>query len=417
MRILILDGNENQSVAAVRSLAAAGHTVLVGADSSWSKAGWSRAASGSFIYPAPQKALQDFVARIVAEVKQQSGTLVLPMTERTTIPLSTFREEILLAGGQLVLPPHETVLRAFDKQQTTDLAASLDITVPRTSLISTTADAQQFATTGYYPVVLKPRSSEEVSVGGRVLSTGAPRYASNAAEFLTAYEEMRLRCSEILVQEFIAGTGAGYFALMHEGDLRAEFAHRRIRDVRPTGSGSAVRESVMPEPKIREASLRILEALKWHGVAMVEFRQRVDGTPVFLEVNGRFWNSLPLAIYAGVDFPGLLAELAARGDIRPQSGYRVGVRCRWLLGDFRHLVEVWRGAPKGYPVKFPSRLGTLVDFLTPAAGTFHDNFIWTDPLPGVGDWLDFFMRKLPAGVRKRATGSQALNVQNGYSLP
>ncbi len=179
MRILVLDGNENQSVAAVRSLAAAGHTVLVGADSSWSKAGWSRAASGSFIYPAPQQAMQEFVARIVAEVQKQSGTLVLPMTERTTIPLSTYREEIFAAGGQLVLPPHETVLRAFDKQQTTDLAASLGIAVPRTTLISTAAEAQQFASTGYYPIVLKPRSSEEVSVDGRVLSTGVCTPASS----------------------------------------------------------------------------------------------------------------------------------------------------------------------------------------------------------------------------------------------
>ncbi len=150
---------------------------------------------------------------------------------------------------------------------------------------------------------------------------------------------------------------------------------------------------------------------------MVEFRQRADGTPVFLEVNGRFWNSLPLAIYAGVDFPGLLAEMAERGDIRPQSGYRVGVRCRWLLGDFRHVMEVWRGAPKGYPVKFPSRLGALVSFLTPSAGTFHDNFSWTDPMPEVGDWLDFVTRKLPAGIRKRATGSQSLHVESRYSLP
>ena len=417
MKILVLDGNENQSVAAVRGLATGGHTVVVGADSSWSKAGWSRAASGSFVYPAPQHAVQDFVARIVKEVQKASDTLVLPMTERTTIPLSTCREEIFAAGGRLVLPAHETVLRAFDKQQTTDLARSLGIAVPRTTLISNRSEAQQFAVAGYYPVVLKARSSEELSVDGRVLSTGAPTYARNAEEFLTCCEEMNRRCSAILAQEFVAGTGAGYFALMHEGELRAEFAHRRIRDVRPTGSGSAYRESVLPDARIRESSLKILHALKWHGVAMVEFRQRPDGTPVFLEVNGRFWNSLPLAIYAGVNFPGLLAEMAARGDIQQQSGYRVGVRCRWLLGDLRHVLEVWRGAPKGYPVEFPSRLRALMDFLTPVAGTYHDNFNLNDPLPGLGDWLDFFTRKLPAGIRKKSTGSQSLNVQSGYSLP
>src|SRR5207253_3587624 len=126
-------------------------------------------------------------------------------------------------------------------------------------------------------------------------------------------------------------------------------AHRRIRDVRPTGSGSAVRESVAPEPGLREAALAILGSLRWRGVAMVEFRVKADGTPVFLEVNGRFWNSLPLAVYAGADFPALLAEMAERGDVEPRFDYRAGVRCRWLLGDFRHLLEVMRGKPAGFP--------------------------------------------------------------------
>jgi predicted ATP-grasp superfamily ATP-dependent carboligase len=188
---------------------------------------------------------------------------------------------------------------------------------------------------------------------------------------------------------------------MHQGELRAEFAHRRIRDVRPTGSGSAVRESVEPEERMRAAALSILEALRWHGVAMVEFRQRPDGTPVFLEVNGRFWNSLPLAVYAGVDFPALLVRMAEKGDVEMQTGYRTGVRCRWLLGDFRHLVEVWRGAPAGYPASFPGRLRTLTEFLVPVAGTHHDNFLWRDPLPAVGDWLDFFTRKIPAQLKKK----------------
>src|SRR5436190_8735383 len=108
MRVIVLDGNENQAVAAVRSLAAAGHTVVVGADSSWSKAGWSRAASSTFTYAAPQIAMNLFVEQIVNEVRQAPGTLVMPMTERTTIPISERREEILRAGGRLVLPPHET---------------------------------------------------------------------------------------------------------------------------------------------------------------------------------------------------------------------------------------------------------------------------------------------------------------------
>ena len=104
---------------------------------------------------------------------------------------------------------------------------------------------------------------------------------------------------------------------MHHGELRAEFAHRRIRDVYPTGSGSAVRVSVAVDPEIRRSSLAILSALRWHGVAMVEYRKKPGSPPVFMEVNGRFWHSLPLACYAGVDFPALLVQMAENGDIEP----------------------------------------------------------------------------------------------------
>ncbi|HEX8888943.1 MAG TPA: ATP-grasp domain-containing protein, partial [Pyrinomonadaceae bacterium] len=209
----------------------------------------------------------------------------------------------------------------------------------------------------------------------------------------------------------------GYFALMKDGELRAEFAHRRIRDVRPTGSGSAVRESVAPDARLREAALKILQELRWHGVAMVEFRVKADGTPVFLEVNGRFWNSLPLAVYAGADFPARLAEMAEHGELDADLDYRKNVRSRWLLGDFRHLLEVLKGAPAGFPGKFPARARSLLDFLTPVRGTFHDNFMLRDPLPEIGDWIDFWFRRVPARFKKESKARKDVDVQRGYSLP
>jgi predicted ATP-grasp superfamily ATP-dependent carboligase len=392
VRVLVLDGNQNQAVASVRSLTKAGHQVLAGASSSWSKAGWSRFCQGTFQYPDPHQDASRFVARIAEMAAQQSGTLVLPMTEATTLPLSAQHEMLVNSGARLVLPSHDHVLRAFNKEETVHLAASLGIAVPKTTVVCSVDEACAASETTKFPVVLKPRSSVETQSDGGIQITGRPRYARNSEELQTVYREMRQTCSRVLVQEFVDGEGTGYFALMRHGELRAEFAHRRIRDVHPTGSGSAVRTSVEPDPQVRAASLAILQALHWHGVAMVEFRQVPGSPPVFMEVNGRFWNSLPLACYAGADFPALLARMAETGDIEKQSSFRTGVRCRWLLGDFRHLVEVWRGAPAGYPRPYPGRWSTLLAVMTPVGGTFHDNFQWADPLPELGDWLDFLGR-------------------------
>lgn len=402
VRILVLDGNENQAVAAVRSLAAAGHDVHVAAETGWSKAGWSRFARSQVRYTAPQRDAGAFIADLVREVDQHPGTLVLPMTERTTLPISTERQTLLGAGARLVLPDHTTVLRAFDKTATTRLAESLGIAIPRTAVLcdGPNTESQALAQRLEYPVVLKAATSEEIDRDRRVRATGAPVYARSAAEFASAHAQIAQRAGRVLVQEFVDGAGSGYFALAARGRVRAEFAHRRIRDVRPTGSGSAVRESAPLDARLAGAGRQMLEALGWHGPAMVEFRVRRDGTPVFLEVNGRFWTSLALAIHAGVDFPRLVAELAEHGDVVPVTTYRVGVRCRWLLGDVRHLLGVMRGRPRGYDGPFPSRLRTLRDVLTPVRGMRHDHWRWDDPAPELGDWLHFLFRRVPGRLAR-----------------
>src|SRR6185437_146797 len=400
MNVLVLDGNENQAVASVRSLAKAGHTVTVGSESSWSKAGWSRYCRRTFVYPSPELSIPAFVSSVVAEMGLNPGTLVLPMTEKTTLPLSANREELLRNGGKVVLPPHPTVLQAFDKNYTTGLARDLGIRIPQTCLIVDVQQAAELAETFPLPAVLKPRSSQEARVTG-VKTTGRPLYARTPAEFLHAYCQLSHRASSIIAQQFVEGIGAGYFALMHHGEMCAEFAHHRLRDVHPTGSGSSLRVSVAPDPELRAAGLKLLRALHWHGVAMVEFRLPNQGGPFFLEVNGRFWNSLPLAVNAGCDFPALLARMAETGKPVSGNGYEIGLRTRWLLGDFRHLIAVWRGAPREYPGQFPGRLHTLAQFLTPVPGTSHDNFTFNDPLPEVGDWLDLITRRVPRLLKKK----------------
>lgn len=393
MKILVLDGDQNQAVAAVRSFARAGHTVFAGESASWSKAGWSRACSGTLRYVSPRKNVDAFLENLIVFLRQHPGTLLVPMTEATTLPVSANRDPLTAAGACLVLPEHNNLVRAFDKDETTRLASSLGVSIPATILVTNPDQAREAAKSLPYPVVIKPRASEELR-GTAIHTAGRPLYARDPAQFDDAYRDISVRSSAALVQQFVPGDGTGYFALMHHGELRAEFAHRRIRDVIPAGSGSALRVSVDVDPEIRRLSLAILSALQWHGVAMVEYRQQSGSPPVFMEVNGRFWHSLALACYAGVDFPALLARMAEKGDIEPSSGYRRGVRCRWLLGDARHLVEVWKGPPRDYPGEYPGRWRTLVDVLTPVSGTHHDLFQWSDPLPEVGDWLNFSSRML-----------------------
>jgi carbamoylphosphate synthase large subunit len=112
---------------------------------------------------------------------------------------------------------------------------------------------------------------------------------------------------------------------------------------------------VSADGPVREQGLALLKALKWHGVAMVEFRLRPDGTPVFLEVNGRFWTSLALAVHAGADFPVLLAKLAGtfEGSWRTRNRRRQS-QCRVFFNG-RALVSPIEGGKRSLPTARPGR--------------------------------------------------------------
>ena len=405
MKILLLDGETNAAVACVRSLGKAGHEVTVGSayQCVWCKAAGSRFAYASFKYSDPLLEPEQFVDGVVARIERcrQRPIFVLPVTEATMLVLSGAHERIRAAGGLMVVPPRTELVRACDKREMTTLASSLGICTPRTVCIRDPQSAAEIGQGLQYPVVLKCQSSEQRLPDGRLVMTPNQRYAQSPTEFLQAYQWLSRAHGAVLAQEFIQGQGVGYFALMHHGELRAEFAHLRVREVCPCGSQSSLRVGIAVPSRVRDAGLRLLRELKWHGVAMVEFRVQQDGTPVFLEVNPRFWGSLALAVYSGVDFPALFAAMAEHGDVAPQFCYRENVRCRWLLGDFIHFLNVCCGAPAGYPGVYPTRLSTLLKLLVPVPGTRHDNFTLDDPLPELADWIAsgarFWRKRLAKG--------------------
>ena len=149
------------------------------------------------------------------------------------------------------------------------------------------------------------------------------------------------RAYPLLAQRLVDGPGLGVFLLVWDGRTIASFAHRRIREKPPTGGASVFRESVPVDPELLRWSEGLLGRFGWRGVAMVEFKaDRETGTPYLMEINGRFWGSLQLAIDSGVDFPRMLVDLATGHDVKRSPGYRQGMKTRWLWGEVDHLATL-----------------------------------------------------------------------------
>jgi protein-tyrosine-phosphatase len=149
----------------------------------------------------------------------------------------------------------------------------------------------------------------------------------------------------------------------------------------------------------------MLEHLRWTGVAMVEYRwNAATGDFVLVEINGRFWGSLPLAVAAGVDFPWDLYALLVE-DRRPERrAYRMGVYCRNLVKDLDWYRTTRRAdRNNSYVVRVPLSK-VLAEFSNVLRGAEHWDTITTDdPVPGLAEialllWAQ--ARKTPQAVRR-----------------
>jgi predicted ATP-grasp superfamily ATP-dependent carboligase len=361
-RVLILDGSQRSALAAVRSLGRRLEAV-VAEEASPCLAGRSRFAAGLLRYPPPATAPGAFQEWLVAECQRGSYEMVLPLTD-LTVPLVLPRRAEIEPWARLPFVSLETYERASDKPQLLALAAELGLPVPRSLSVARPGELDASQVSLRYPLVVKPQRSK-TPLGAEVLSAGAAHASSpeELARLLAAHPV--LSRVPVLIQEKVEGEGVGLFALCQEGRPVRLFAHRRLMEKPPSGGVSVLCESIPLDPQVRELALRLLEALNWHGAAMVEFRQGRDGVPYLMEINARFWGSLQLAVDCGLDFPYDL-YLLARGERLDlaESHYRVGRRCRWLLGCLDHYyLRLKTGQLLRTSGQWSSKWGETSDFV------------------------------------------------------
>ena len=271
-RVLVLDGHTNQALACVRSLGRAGHEVLVASHRRWPLAAWSTYCRGRFRLAGETVAA---FAEVRGWARERGVTIVLPLTERACLLCNAERQAWEAQGIIVGCGRDDMLLRAFDKAETVRYASACGLSIPPTRVPTSLADAREAAEAVGYPCVVKPRFSNMLD-GAVFWPGGGARYVGHPAQLDAALEASRQGDRWPLIQGFVPGQGKGVFALCDHGKPVAWFAHERLRDVRPSGSGSSLRRAVALDPRLREPTERLLCEMKWHGPAMVEFRD--DGT-------------------------------------------------------------------------------------------------------------------------------------------
>ena len=326
--VLVLGNDDRVLLAIIRSLGRRNITV----DAAWCDAGvialTSRYLRQHHELPAYSPTDDAWIQSLNNLVDNHRYDLVIPCNDYAVVPLQANRDKLSMNVRWYLLDDH-AYQTLFDKQQTGALARSLDVPTPEEHVWET-GQRNAWADDMHYPAYVKPRSSvTEIDVA-------AKRYVrriANADELLASVDAFD-DTDVLLVQESFDGEGHGLEVLAKDGRCLIEMQHRRIRET--VGGGSTCREVVAVDDRLRSAAEKILTALKYTGVAMFEFRVNPRTQAfVLLEVNARFWGSLPLAIAAGADFPYYLYRLLVHGDSEFRIDPTIGARSRNLIYDLQ----------------------------------------------------------------------------------
>ncbi|MGE5542071.1 MAG: ATP-grasp domain-containing protein, partial [Bacillota bacterium] len=329
--VLLTDAQQRKTLAAIRSLARRRIAPHAGEVTIFATSLFSRHCAGRLVYPSPVLHPSEWMGSVEEYVKRHRIECLFPMDDDSLLLASTHREA-LQSRCALPLPPHEILVKGVDKAKTIAAAEGAGLRCPASLPVAEASGATEWH--GGYPVLVRPRKSSGAR-GLRVVRE-PDELASTVASLAKEYPD------GLLIQEYLPqGPKFDVCVLLDwSGKPIASFVQREIRCFPIPHGPSTVQESVK-RPDLIELALRLLEHMGWTGLAEVEFMEDPrDGTPVFMEVNPRFWASLHLAVECGVDFPYLLYLLATGRDVPTRHEYPAGLKCRWLLpGDILHFVS------------------------------------------------------------------------------
>jgi predicted ATP-grasp superfamily ATP-dependent carboligase/protein-tyrosine-phosphatase len=393
-RVLLLGDDLRAFLAIARSLGRRGvevHAAPSDFSSPALKSRYIAAAHRLPPYPLGASAWETALARLIAA---HDFRLVLPTSDSGLFMLRHHADAL---GRERIGIADEAALHIFsDKANTRALARAHGVPVAEGQLIGPGDTSAALIARLGLPLVLKPRASYAL---GDIETKRSAKVARDAGEL-----ERMLHSGEwegCVAESFFPGIGVGVSVLACEGRILFAYQHRRLREGSETGA-STQRVSETVDPALLASVAPLAAAAKLDGPAMFEFRvDRPRGRHVLLEVNPRFWGSLPLAVAAGADFPALYWDLKVHG--REGTGaYAARVVKADLTGEFNRAVDrVEQASGFAKAAAAASALATGVMLLL--ARESADSWAADDPAPWHDERLTL-ARRARAALRKRLPG-------------
>jgi predicted ATP-grasp superfamily ATP-dependent carboligase len=318
-KVLILDAGNKNGLTCIRSLGEKGF--IIGGSSTTSafrnRGFYSKYCKHEHIL-GELKDRDSYAEKLLNIVKENYYDVLIPVGLTSYLAVSKYKEAFL-KHTNLVIADWDAMQIASNKDKTMEFADKLGIPIPETTVINSESDISHI---NKFPVVIK--SSDDA--GSFV------KYANDSYELTKNYNYLKtVSHTNIIVQEYIKGFGCGFYGVYKNGELKAHFMHKRLKEFPLTGGPSAMAESYFDDELFRLGK-KLMDGLKWNGPVMVEFKYDLkDKRYKLMEVNPKLWGSLDLTIAAGVDVPKMLVDIALGNEFE-FKGYNY-VKYKWLFPD------------------------------------------------------------------------------------
>jgi len=326
--------------------------------------------------PNPDSFPQDFSVAICELLARGKHEILIPGNDIALTAIlehyERFSEVVTVA-----CPDPIVVDQILNKNATLEHAKRCGIKVPKTRVVAESWQLCEACEEIGFPVVLKPQKKTRSELFKTLT-------IHSAADIEKRFPTPMKFPEPMLAQEFCEGEGVGLEILLSQGEAIACFQHRRLKELPLSGGVSVLATSDPLNAELVRDSIELLHALKWEGVAMVEFRVSPTRGAYLMEVNGRYWGTVGLPVSAGADFPLYQWQIlhGERPAVKPPADM---IRWRWTAGYVRRLHGLLGAAVKG-----GSYRSSLFQELRSMVGDFGGrtkDALWSvaDPAPAIVD--------------------------------
>jgi predicted ATP-grasp superfamily ATP-dependent carboligase len=341
LKALVTDASLDFTLDVVRSLGRSGIEVYVigGPHTSGLDAAFhTRYCRERLIGPHPTSdEYADFLAQTL---RRKNFDILIPVGCKSTEKIARQKER-LNSLTCIELAKFESIQIASSKKKTYELAETLHIPYPKTIYPQSLDEVEKVSRNIRYPVVVKPIAE----------GLGRPFYPRTPREFLDEFNRFCQKRSLSqdaypMIQEYIpADSTHSFSALYQNGVCKRVFMWNEIRSS-PTSGGASTFSRSIYDSQIKEYGIKLLDELKWHGVANIEFKlDKRDQKFKLMEINPRFWASIEIAIQSGINFPYLLCEMANGVQLKYSEEYSRNLKFHWIYREMAYATRNPRAIP------------------------------------------------------------------------